>query len=171
MEIEANFKAILRENIYKPEKLWNISDYIKINTTHHLDNYSVEFPIWRGSKNKYKPFENWSQNKILSWYQAYNEVKHDRNEKFELANFENLMTAFAGLFVLLSAQFNCQSFSPGATLLSTITNSYFEGSFGIGNYLKINFPTDWDEDEKYDFDWSILKEETHKFEKIDYNKI
>jgi hypothetical protein len=60
IEIEANFKAILRENTYTPlfengpkkgqlktEDNWNIFDYIKINTTHHLDDYHVEFPFWR----------------------------------------------------------------------------------------------------------------------------
>jgi hypothetical protein len=131
IEIEANFKAILRENIYTPsfrsgsktgqqrtEEFWNINDYIKINKTHHLDNYFVEFPFWRGDKNRYQPFVEWQTNSSLSWYQAYNETKHDKNEKFELANFENLINAFSGLFVLLSSQFNCESFEPGNTALS-----------------------------------------------------
>jgi hypothetical protein len=176
MEIEANFKAILRENtnrkgLFRKEEEWNINDYVKINITHHLDNYCVEFPIWRGRNNKYKPFECWGQNKPLPWYQAYNKVKHDRDEKFELANFENLITAFAGLFVLLSSQFNRECFSPGTTTLGIGTDSYYEGDFGLGEYLKIQFPTNWEESEKYDFDWSILKTETKRFEKIDYNKI
>jgi hypothetical protein len=31
---------------------------------------------------------------------------------------------------------------------------------GIGRYLKIEFPQNWTNEEKYDFDWSVLKEET-----------
>lgn len=184
IEVEANFKAILRENIYTPmfkspnkngqyrtEEFWNINDYMKINKTHLLSDYIVEYPIWKGSKSVCKPFESWNENKPLLWYQAYNEVKHNRNEKFELANFENLTTAFAGLFVLLSAQFNHQDFTPGATLLSVSSDSYFDGEFGIGDYLKIKFPTNWDEEDKYDFDWSILKNEANRFEKFDYNNM
>ncbi|HMH21533.1 MAG TPA: hypothetical protein VK563_07150 [Puia sp.] len=182
IEVEANFKAILRENIYTPyfksgskagqprtEDYWKINDYIKVNKTHHLDSYVAEFPFWRGAMNRYAPFANWAHNGSLSWYQAYNETKHDRNNKFEIANFENLITAFCGLFVLLSSQFNCEGFTTGSTFLSTGGDSYFAGQFGIGNYLKIEFPTNWQDAEKYDFDWSKLKEEADRFEKIDYN--
>jgi hypothetical protein len=184
LEIEANFKAILRENIYTPvfkrgkkegqaktEDLWNMKDYIKINETHHLDNYEVELPFWRGEKNQYKPFENWSNSNSLKWYQAYNETKHDRHKNFETANFENLIKAFCGLFVVLSSQFHCESFSTGGSVLEINVDSYFEGEFGIGDYLKIKFPANWQDDEKYDFDWSVLIKEEDRFEKIDYNSI
>jgi hypothetical protein len=184
IEVEANFKAILRENVYTPtfrngskagqlrtEEYWKISDYIKINKSHHLDNYFVEFPFWRGIKNRYQPFYDWQLGSSPSWYQVYNETKHDKNDKFELANFENLITAFAGLFVLLSSQFNCESFQPGSTSLSIGGDSYFEGEFGIGEYLKIEFPNNWTDSEKYDFDWSVMKNETIRFQKFDYNNI
>jgi hypothetical protein len=164
IEVEANFKAILRENIYTPvykggskvgqkrtEEYWNINDYSKVNKTHHLADYFAEYPFWRGFKNRFQPFANWNSGLSLSWYQAYNDTKHDKNEKFELANLENLLTAFSGLFVLLSSQFNCQSFGTGSTLLSLDTDSYFEGTFGIGEYLKLEFPQNWTEEEKYDF--------------------
>lgn len=185
IEIEANFKAILRENIYTPtyrsgskvgqlrnEEFWNINDYIKINKTHHLDNYFVKFPFWRGDQNRYQPFFSWQSNSSLFWYQAYNETKHDKNDKFELANFENLITAFAGLFILLSSQFNCEDFQPGNTSLSIRSGGgYFNGKFGIGGYLQIEFPENWTDIEKYDFDWSVLKNEASKFQKFDYNEI
>ena len=180
IEIEANFKAILRENIYTPitkkglprtEELWNIRDYKKINTSHHLDNYFVEFPFWRGKQYRYQPFFDWQKSDSLSWYKAYNECKHDRNEKFELANFENLLNSFAGLFVLLSSQFNCEDFIPGGHNLVLQADDYFEGEFGIGGYLKIQFPENWAESEKYEFDWLILKKEKSRFEKFDYNII
>jgi hypothetical protein len=184
IEVESNFKAILRENIYTPtfrnganagqlrtEGFWNINDYLKTNKSHHLDNYFVGFPFWRGAKNRYQPFYDWQLGSSLSWYQAYNEAKHDKNDKFELANFENLLTAFAGLFALLSSQFNCESFQPGHTLLTVGNNSFFDGEFGLGGYLKIEFPQNWTNEEKYDFDWSVLKEETLRFQKFDYNNI
>ena len=54
IEIEANFKAILLENVFnpvdrhgspRPEKSWNINDYKKVNTTHHLSSYKIHVPI------------------------------------------------------------------------------------------------------------------------------
>jgi len=184
IDIESNFKAILNENIYHPvfrrgvnagqprnEDLWNINDYSKINKSHHLDNYSIELPFWRGNNNIFKPFQEWKTGTSLSWYQAYNETKHNRNEKFELASFKNLMLSYTALFTLLTAQFKNVDFSPGDEAITAEGNSYFEGEFGIGGYLIIHYPMNWSEEEKYDFDWSNLKEETIRFEKFDYNNL
>ena len=38
-------------------------------------------------------------------------------------------------------------------------------------FLKIEFPKNWTDAEKYDFDWSILKNETIRFQKFDFNTI
>ena len=114
IEIEANFKAILKENIFnptdkngdpRPEKRWNIHDYRKVNKTHHLSAYKVHIPIWEGTSSVYEPFKQWSSSKDLSWYQAYNKSKHDRRFEFKEANLENLLNSVAGLLVLLSSQF------------------------------------------------------------------
>jgi hypothetical protein len=67
--------------------------------------------------------------------------------------------------------FHCESFSPGDSVLGIDVDNYFEREFGIGDYLKIKFPTNWQDNEKYDFDWSVLKKEEDRFEKIDYNSI
>ena len=184
MEIEANFKAILRENIYTPtyksgqrigqpknENEWNIKDFKKVNKTHHLDSYFVEYPIWNGGKNRFQPFIDWQTEDSLSWYKAYNECKHDRYEKFILGNFENLLNSFAALLALLSSQFRDESFSPGGQVLGVNSDSYYDGDFGLGDFLKIEFPTNWTEEEKYDFNWTDLKKENSRFEKIDYNSI
>lgn len=84
----------------RDESNWNINDFKVVNKTHHLDAYSFEFPFWRGKENIKKPYENWSVNKPLQWYQAYNKSKHDRWNNFQEANLENLLLAFSGLFVL-----------------------------------------------------------------------
>lgn len=175
IEVEANFKAILKENIYTKKSItdWNIQDYNKVNVSHHLDDYAVQFPYWKGENNTFKPFENWKIEKNpLTWYQAYNKSKHNRFESFENANFENLLNAFAGLFVLITSQFNTNPFVPGTQVIGIKTDSDANYNYGIGQYLKISFPTDWQEDEMYDFDWNDdLNEEEVKFHKFDYNKI
>ena len=47
------------------------------------------------------PWAEWGQNKNPSWWNCYNNVKHDRDRHFKQANLENVLNALAGLFVLL----------------------------------------------------------------------
>jgi hypothetical protein len=180
IEVEANFKAILRENIYNPidkkgnprlEEDWNINDFQKVNITHHLDNYIVEIPIWSGPITSFRPFLEWQSKQNLSWYQAYNQSKHDRLINFQKANLSNLLNSITGLLVLLSSQFRTESFSPGNQSMGVNTDNYYSGEFGIGEFFIIKFPKNWSINEKYDFNWSTLKDQSQRFEKIDYNII
>lgn len=183
IEIEANCKAILKENIYNPtdkqgnplpEKLWNIHNYRIINNTHHLSSYKVSIPIWDGTQSTFEPFANWAGNATnaeLSWYQAYNSSKHDRKSEFKKANFSNLLNAVAGLLVLLSSQFRTENLAPGSTALALEGYDYYSGEPALGEFFRIEFPNDWSEEEKYNFDWAELKKEPDRFQKIDYDKI
>ena len=185
IEVEANFKAILRENIFtpiyktgskkgqlRPESEWNINDFKIVNKTHHLDDYSIQFPFWKGTENIRKPFYSWKQSgEGLPWYQFYNQSKHDRVHHFDKANFKNLMDAFSGLAVILSSQFRTEDFMPGGKSLGVNTDCYYDGGFGLGNFLIVDFPDDWRDEELYDFDWSKLKQENDRFSRIDYNGI
>lgn len=174
LEVEANFKAIFRENKYsKNSKDWTVKDYFKINRTHHLSGYKITFPIWRGEKATFTPFSEWDSKeyKPLDWYQIYNNCKHNRYEHMPKANFGNMLNAFAGLFALLSSQFGLETYSPGSILLSVAIgdDSYYQGEFGIGDYLQVQFPNDWTEDELYGFSWSELKTQEERFQKYDYD--
>jgi hypothetical protein len=180
IEVEANFKAILAENIYTPldkhgnvraEKSWKIHDFRKVDVTHRLSSYSIHVPGWHGSASCLMPFAEWRTQPELSWYQAYNRSKHDRHQSFEIANFRNLLLAVSGLVVLLSAQFKTEDFSPRSTALTLGGHTYYSTEPAIGELFHISFPEDWPEEEKYEFDWSKLKLEPDRFSKIDYNKI
>lgn len=176
LEIEANFKAIFRENKYSksPMKL-TIEDYFKINITHHLSKYKITFPIWRGEKATFTPFAEWESDeyKPLTWYQVYNKSKHNRYEFMPEANFGNMLNAFAGLFALLSSQFGSETYSPGSIVLSVAMgdDSYYQGEFGIGDYLQVQYPNDWTEDDLYGFNWSELKTQEERFQKFDYDSL
>lgn len=180
IEIEANFKAILRENTYNPidkkgqeipEKRWNIHNYKIINKTHYLSSYKIHIPIWDGNNSVFEPFKNWSTNSSeLFWYQAYNKSKHDRKNEFKEANFENLLNSVAGLLILLSSQFRTEDFTPSSQGLGVNTDSYYSTSPALGGFFHIDFPSDWNEEEKYDFNWSDLKKQPERFQKIDYNQ-
>lgn len=180
IEIEANFKAILMENTFnpkdkagrpRPEKSWKIQDYWKINKTHHLSAYKVILPIWSGGNSIFEPFKNWNSQVELSWYQAYNESKHDRQLKFKEASLENLLNSISGLLVLLSSQFGMETFSSGAATRTVKVDSYYATTPALGNFFHIEFPSNWSEEEKYDFNWSLLKNKSDRFQKFNYDSI
>lgn len=179
IEVESNFKAILKENVYKPktdkgknipEKQWKMMNYGVINKTHHLDEYVVRLPYWNGKKNVFSPFHDWKKenNYKLDWYDAYNQCKHNRAENFPQANFKNLLNAVSALLIVLSSQFGKESFMPGNDTLEMQTDSYYKGNFALGDFFLIEYPK-WNENEMYDFDWSELKNSKVRFNKIDYD--
>jgi hypothetical protein len=180
VEIEANFKAILEENTFTPSpgRSLNMNHYRKVDATHHLSSYEVMLPIWNGAPLILKPFEPWRRARgvaspgavSLPWYQAYNASKHDRQDEFKRANFENLITAVAGLLVLISSQFRNRDFSAGPSLLAT-GEDYHLMEASTGSLFRIKYPEDWVDADVYDFDWSVLKTQNHRFEKIDFNAI
>ncbi len=47
-----------------------------------------------------KPFENWGEGK-LSWWDAYQKVKHSRDKYFRLATYLNAVTAISALHILI----------------------------------------------------------------------
>ncbi len=179
IEVEANFKAILLENGYQPtlskndQPIMNMSIYHKIEMTHHLSSYQVLLPTWNGDERIWKPFAAWKNgNGNPEWYNAYNQSKHDRQDSFKKANMESLINAISGLLVVLSSQFGTQDFSPSAIGLGISGDEYeyYDLEAAIGGYFRIGFPDDWDEEEKYDFDWSVLKTSSTRFQKFNYNK-
>lgn len=177
VEVEANFKAILRENTYHGTgEWWDMKDYRKVNKTHRLSEYKVTFPVWNGEKKTFVPFADWEtddEKAKLGWYNIYNYCKHNRYLHKEDANFGNMLNAFAGLFVLLTAQFGGEDFEPGSILISVRADvdSFYQGEFGIGDYLQIEWPKDWPDEERYGFDWKQLRLEKERFQKFDYNEI
>jgi hypothetical protein len=41
----------------------------------------------------------------------------------------------------------------------------------LGNFFHIEFPNDWTDAEKYDFNWSDIKQQPDRFQKFDYDSI
>ena len=175
IEIEANFTAILRENIYSKTNNLNMSDYKLINQTHRLSSFKASVPIWKGLSNMRCPFEDWEKDKPLKWYQAYNKSKHDRHENFDKATFENLIDAMCGLTIILSAQFHNVDYSPNEKILSIGPYYNYKGNdgleTGIGGYFRILFPKDWPAEERYDFNWSELEKTESPIDRINFDTL
>ena len=168
VEVEANCKAILTENGYLKSGDLNMTDYKKINKSHHLSSYEIKLPLWHGIKALRKPFEEWNTIGSLSWYKAYNATKHNRHQEFHLASFENLVNAICGLVAILSAQFWEEDYIPSSSYLA------LEGSIdgmetAIGKYFRVKFPTDWTSDEQYDFSSEDIKMSSFEIQNFDYN--
>lgn len=174
VEIEANFKAILTENGYVKSGNFDIIDYSRIERTHRLSEYRVRIPYWNGSLKERKPFAGWaSSGGRLSWYKAYNKVKHDRHSSSSLATFETLTDSICGLFALLSSQFHSEDFAPGSIGLSVGSrNSHPDFDFGIGDFLEIAYPSGWLAEERYSFDATQLDfKDADAVKLIDYSQV
>lgn len=168
IEIEANCKAILRENGYTKVGDWNMNAYRKIEKSHRLSSYLVKLPVWDGDGSLRQPFEAWSKNGKLLWYEAYNDTKHDRHTNFEQANFDHLVDAMSGLVVLLSAQFKTHNYFSLVEILF-IEEPHDDMEAAIGDYFRIKFPNDWPEEDRYDFDWKKLENEEDPFQQFPYS--
>jgi hypothetical protein len=185
IEIEANFKAILEENTFNQQTRWlKMNDYRRVDVTHHLSSYEVILPIWNSTSPTFKPFEPWRAwrglekpkdiDLSLPWYQAYNASKHDRQDEFKKANFENLVMAVAGLLVLISSQFRNRDFSVGGSFKGMQGREYeyrLPIEAATGELFQIRYPDDWLEEELYDCDWMVLKNQKDRFEKINFDAI
>jgi hypothetical protein len=173
IEIEANFKAILRDNHYAKTANYNIADYHKTERTHRLSGYRVKIPYWDGEKSIRQPFATFQMvagQRSPKWYRAYNATKHDRHENFKQANFEAMIDAIAGLAVLLAAQYINEDFSPVDSGISWggYDPDTFQGA--IGGYFRVFYPNDWSDADRYDFNWQALKDDPSPFATHNYNQ-
>jgi hypothetical protein len=167
VEVEANCKAIMSENGYSPppKRNWNRDDYKKLEVTHKLSSYEVKFPRWEGAGGVKIPFAAWGPTGgALTWYDAYNDTKHDRHKNLEQANLENLTDAIAGLVAVLGAQFYTHGFSQ-VTLWADDIDEKKRSPFvlAIGDYFLIKFPTNWNPNDCYSFDWKKIENDPKPF--------
>jgi hypothetical protein len=83
------------------------NDYVKLLPAMQLDQYAIQLPHypWLPS---IAPFSGWNAaqpTQSLVWYDAYNDVKHDRESKFKRATLQHAIDAVCGCAVMISAQF------------------------------------------------------------------
>lgn len=166
-EFEANCKGILIANDYdKDPKFLNIKDYWKLNSATKLSEYKLLLRTWHPNPLVLHPFAQWEHTTYqpLSWYQAYNDAKHNRDTKFNRSNLEITIQALAGLLCILYAQFNVHT----THLYRPPQMVYSKDSLGMegleGSMFDISPPA-WSDSESYDFEWKVLKHTPEPFEK------
>lgn len=156
-EFEANCKGILKANGYsKPENEWGVKDYFKISRAARLNEYSLTFERWE-TAHEFKPFIEWnpSRRETLTWYEAYNEVKHDRYGNFKKARLEYLMNALAGLICILHAQYGEGMSHVGYQEYGTTNINEGIVKTPIFTIKAPHFP----DEEKYGFIWDNIKDD------------
>lgn len=165
VEVEANFKAILSDNGYSSTKETNMDDYKKLEPSHRLSSFEIKLPCWKGKTDCFKPFSSFNTNTSPNWYKAYNLVKHDRSKNFKDASFRYLVEAVCGLVALLSSQFHGEDFS---CIDYLVCESGIGDGFdpAIGNYFWVKYPTDWPDNDKYDFIWPHMDKKRRKYKKL-----
>ena len=106
-EVEAHWRGVLVANAVRKDR-YQTKDYVKLAPVMKLNEYAVKFPSYPWL-DPVKPFKDWGKTgkptKELSWYDAYNAVKHDRESKFEAATLSCAFEAISACFVMLAAQF------------------------------------------------------------------
>ncbi|MBW8017675.1 MAG: hypothetical protein FVQ82_15980 [Planctomycetes bacterium] len=102
-EFESIAKSLLYDLSLSRKKQPNIKDFSNLSIPLDLQNCSLSLQLWLPVPKLLKPFDGWvSSDSTLSWYQAYNKVKHNRVEHFASASLGNTIMAGAGVFILLA---------------------------------------------------------------------
>jgi hypothetical protein len=106
MEVESHWRAILIANgIAKP--ILTTREYVKLHAAMKLGGYGITFPRfpWIAT---IKPFAGWDEKaptESLKWFDAYNAVKHARENNFAEGTLERTMEAVAANVIMMVAQF------------------------------------------------------------------
>lgn len=106
MEVEAQWKGILKANGVTGDRT---KDYVKLAAPLRLSEYAVALPYYPWITD-IRPFENWrsgtkAPSRDIQWYDAYNAVKHNRDENFQQASLFHAIQALVALFIMLCAQY------------------------------------------------------------------
>ena len=103
--------SLVRANILEAngQKAESWLDYVKLSLPMKLGEYRVALP-WYPWLDPIAPFEKWvptkrGEKQLLPWYDAYNDIKHDREKNFAEAKLIHAIKSVTGCFVMLCAQY------------------------------------------------------------------
>lgn len=112
------------------------NDYAKLCDPLHLKEYQFSLNTYE-SIPPIRPFQHWDIDKptaSLSWYDAYNKTKHDREKHFSEASLINCINAVAACLVMHCVKFSPYQMFTQNNTFSSIINQHFHGSLVGVNY-------------------------------------
>lgn len=133
-EVENFWQGYLRKIGVHPvnSRNYTTTDYVKLCNSLFLKEYVFELKNYVHIP-PIKPFCDWNTTaptKSLSWYEAYNNTKHDRTLHFDKATLENAIQAVIANLVLFCAKFSPMTIHHGIEnfghLINLNINYYLE---------------------------------------------
>jgi hypothetical protein len=110
-EVETHWRGILVANNLK-KRQYRTTDYVKLQIAMKLGEFAMQFPSFPWLE-PVRPFEKWGTSgnttQDLAWYDAYNQVKHNREQKFHLATLRQVFDAVSACVIMMVAQFGTES--------------------------------------------------------------
>ena len=153
MEVESLCKLVFAKNEVTLVRNANIIRFSDLEGPMKLSEY--ELKSYGFNLIKFKPFVSFSnpnrKQRNPSWYKAYNEVKHNRAEKFNRASLINVIHAIGAVYVLLIAQFG---FGFDHKLIFSwhgVNQKIIPSLFSTSQL------PEWLDTEKYEYNWIDLK--------------
>ena len=104
-EVDCLLKDIFININGAKEGLYSTKDYVSLLPLLRLNEYEVTFCHYP-SLGAFNPFLNWDKakpTKSIPWYDAYNAVKHDREQAFNQATLKNCIYAVVAVGIILAA--------------------------------------------------------------------
>lgn len=105
-EVESHWRGVLVANGLTCDRS-STKDYVKLCRAMRLDAYAVSFPSYPWLA-PVSPFLGWGAtgkpSQELSWYDAYNAVKHDRETEFARATREHAFAAVTACAIMMVAE-------------------------------------------------------------------
>jgi hypothetical protein len=96
-------KVIELKLVEKSVTKYGIKDYFLLNAHYEHKLAKVQVGFLFPEVTFIQPLASWKKTHTLDWYQAYNDVKHNRNTKFAQANLGNVLHGIGSIFILLDA--------------------------------------------------------------------
>ncbi len=106
-EVESAWRSVLEANCATKKSSYSTNDYYRLVEPLRLKEWAVVLTDYP-DLGSFSPFASWNEStptKSLPWYDAYNAVKHHREEQFQQASFGSLISAAAALHIMQAAQF------------------------------------------------------------------
>lgn len=129
-EVENLWTSVLQKAATQPinGRVFTTQDYVKLLPKACLNEFEITFKNYSGLR-KFKPYSSWNPQQptqSLSWYDAYNKTKHDRNSNFNEAILENVMDSIAAVITIFCAKFGPFTLIKDNNSLSSMINQHFE---------------------------------------------